>query len=167
MKHLLNVVFFLNLILVAAIAVPAQSTAKQEADPSAALVKLLAVEVAKLRLEVTELKIELQQTKVAKLENDLRQLQAGKRELATRQAELQHEIATIDQHLNLPLATEERAELESTKTALTEKAPEKLRVEEQRLGQKESELYGQLLQEQGRMQELKEKLEKLQNKGGR
>jgi chromosome segregation ATPase len=97
----------------------------------------------------------------------LQQLQTDKRKLATRQAELREEIATIDQHLNLPLAAEERAELESTKTALTEKAPKKLRLEEQRLGQQESELYGQLLQEQGRLQELKERLEKLQNKGGR
>jgi hypothetical protein len=57
--------------------------------------------------------------------------------------------------------------MESTRTILAEKTPEKLRAEEQRLGQQESELYGQLLQEQGRMQELKERLEKLQNKRGR
>jgi len=167
MKHLQNTVFFLSIILVTAIAAQAQAKAEQAANLSAALVQQLAAEVTKLKLEVTELKLELQQAKVTKLEKDLLQLQTDKRKLATRQAELQSEIATIDQHLNLPLEAEERVELESTKTTLVEKAPEKLRVEEQRLGQQESELYGQLLQEQGRMQELKERLEKLQNKGGR
>jgi DNA repair exonuclease SbcCD ATPase subunit len=167
MKHFVNIAIFLSLILVTAIAGIAQTATKQEADHSTDLVKQLAAEMARLRLEVTELKFELQQAKVAKLETDLRQLQTSKRELASRHAELQSEIATIDQHLNLPLAAEERVELESAKNRLAEKAPEKLRVEEQRLGQQESELYGQLLQEQGRMQELKERLEKLQNKRGR
>jgi hypothetical protein len=167
MKRFLDIAIFLSLILATAVTGMAQTATKQEADHSTALVRQLAVEIARLRLEVTELKLELQQGKVAKLEKDLRQLQAGKRKFAARQAELQSEIATIDQHLNLPLAAEERVELESEKTALVEKAPEKLRVEEQSLGRQESELYGQLLQEQGRMQELKERLEKLQIKGGR
>jgi len=167
MKHFLNIVFFLSMILVTAITAQAQATAEQAVNPSAALVQQLAAEVVGLKLEVTELKLELQQAKVAKLEKDLRQLQTDKRKLATRQAELRSEIATIDQHLNLPLEAEERVELESTKTTLVEKAPEKLRVEEQRLGQQESEVYGQLLQEQGHMQELKDRLEKLQNKGRR
>jgi hypothetical protein len=167
MKHYVSIAVFLSLILVTAAAAIAQTTTKQVEDHSTALTRLLAIEVAKLKLEVTELKLELQQTKVAKLEKDLQQLQTDKRKLATRQAELQHEIATISQHLTLPLAAEERAELESTKTALTEKAPEKLRVEEQRLGQQEFELSERLQQEQARLQELKENLEKLQNKGGR
>lgn len=167
MKHSVSIAIFLSLILVTAASATAQTTAKQAADPSTALVQQLAVEVTKLKTEVTELRLELQQAKVAKLEKDLRQLQTDKRKLETHRAELQSEIATIDQHLNLPLEAEERVELESTKTTLVEKAPEKLRVEEQRLGQQESELYGQLLQEQGRMQELKERLEKLRNKGGR
>jgi chromosome segregation ATPase len=167
MKHYLNIVAFLSLILGTAAAAMAQTTTKQVEDHTTALTRLLAIEVTKLKLEVTELKLELQQTKVAKLEKDLQQLQTDKRKLATRQAELQHEIATIGQHLTLPLEAEERAELESRKTTLTEKAPEKLRAEGQRLGQQESELYGKLLQEQGRLQELKERLEKLQNKGGR
>jgi chromosome segregation ATPase len=167
MKHYINIVIFLGLTLLATGATTAQTKAKQEEDPSTTLIRQLAAEVTKLKLEVTELKLELQQAKVARLEKDLRQLQTGKRKFATRQAEIQHEIATIDQHLNSPLGAEERAELESTKTTLTEKAPEKLRIEEQSLRQKESELYGQLLQEQGRLQELKENLERLQRKVGR
>jgi chromosome segregation ATPase len=167
MNHYVSIAIFLNLMLVTAAAAMAQTTTKQAEDHSTALTRLLAIEVTKLKLEVTELKLELQQTKVAKLEKDLQQLQTDKRKLTTRQFELQHEVATINQHLTLPLAAEEREELESRKTALTEKAPETLRAEGQRLGQQESELYGQLLQEQGRMQELKERLEKLQNKRGR
>jgi chromosome segregation ATPase len=167
MKYYVNIAVLLSLILVAAAEAMAQPATKQAEDHSTALTRLLAVEVTKLKLEVTELKLELQQTKVAKLEKDLQQLQTEKRKLATSQFELQHEIATISDHLTLPLEAEERAELVSRKTALTEKAPEKLRAEGQRLGQQESELYGQLLQEQGRMQELKDRLEKLQNKGGR
>ncbi len=50
---------------------------------------------------------------------------------------------------------------------LIEKSPENLRLEERRLGQQESELSDQLQLEQGRLQELKEQLDKLQNKGGR
>jgi chromosome segregation ATPase len=167
MKRFVNTAIFLSLMLVTAITVTAQTTAEQSANPSTALVQQLAAEVTWLKLEVTELKLELQQAKVAKMEKDLRQLQTEKRKLITRQAELQSEIAIIDQHLNLPMTAEERAELESTKSTLAEKAPKKLRLEGQRLGQQESELYGQLLQEQGRMQELKERLEKLQNKRGR
>jgi hypothetical protein len=166
MKHCVNVIIFLCLILATTVAGGAQTAATKAEDHSAALVRLLNVEVTKLRLEVTEVRLELQQAKVARLEKDLQQLQTDKRKLATRQSELQHEITTIDRHLTLPLAAEERAELESTKTALTEKAPKKLHAEEQRLAQRESELYGQLLQEQGRMQELKERLEKLQNQRG-
>jgi hypothetical protein len=160
MKYYVNIAVLLSLILVAAAEAMAQTTTKQAEDHSTALSRLLAI-------EVTELKLELQQTKVVKLEKDLQQLQTDKRKLATSQFELQHEIATISEHLTLPLEAEERAELESRKTALTEKAPEKLRAEGQRLGQHETELYGQLLQEQGRMQELKDRLEKLQNKRGR
>jgi chromosome segregation ATPase len=167
MKYYVNIAVLLSLILVAAAEAMAQTTTKQAEDHSTALSRLLAIEVTKLNLEVTELKLELQQTKVVKLEKDLQQLQTDKRKLATSQFELQHEIATISEHLTLPLEAEERAELESRKTALTEKAPEKLRAEGQRLGQHETELYGQLLQEQGRMQELKDRLEKLQNKRGR
>jgi chromosome segregation ATPase len=167
MKHYVNIVIFLSLILITAIVATAQATIKKAEDGSAAIMRQLAVEVAKLKLEVTELKLELQQAKVARLENDLRQLHTNKRKLAARNAELQSEIATIDQHLNLPLEAEERTELESRKVALIEKAPEKLRLEEQSLGQHESQLYGQLLQEQERLQSLKETLAKLQNKGGR
>jgi uncharacterized membrane protein (DUF106 family) len=167
MKHSVSIDIFLSLILVTAASATAQTAAKQAADPSTALVQQLAVEVTNLKTEVTELRFELQQAKVAKLEKDLRQLQTDKRKLETHRAELQSEITTIDQHLNLPLEAEERAELESTRTILAERTPENLRVEEQRLAQKESELYGQLLQDQGRMQELKERLEKLRNKGAR
>ena len=167
MKHSISIAIFLSLILATTASATAQTIAKQAADPSAALVRQLAVEVTKLKTEVTELRFELQQAKVVKLEKDLRQLQADKRKLETHRAELQSEIATIDQHLNLPLEAEERAELESTRTVLAERTPENLRVEEQRLAQKESELYGQLLQDQGRLQELKKNLERLQNKGGR
>jgi chromosome segregation ATPase len=167
MKGSINIITFITLVLLTAVTTTAQSPTKQTTDPSTEFVQRLSLEVTKLKLEVTELKLELRQIKVAKLEKDLRQLQTDKRKLATRQAAIRSEIATIDQQLNLPLTAEERAELESTKNTLAEKAPEKLRVEEQRLGQQESELYGQLLQEQGRMQELKERLEKLQNKRGR
>jgi hypothetical protein len=165
MRHSVSIAIFLSLVLLTTVNVTAQTTTEQAANPSAALVQHLAIEVTKLRLEVTELKLELQQAKVARLERELQQLQTDKRKLVTRRAELQHEIATIDQNLNLPLEPEERAEMESTRIALTEKAPEKLRAEEQRLVQQESELNGQLQQEQERLQELKERLERLQNKG--
>jgi uncharacterized protein involved in exopolysaccharide biosynthesis len=65
----------------------------------------------------------------------------------------------------LPLEAEERVEKESTRTTLTEKAPEKLRAEEQRLAQQESELSVRLQEEKDRLQELKEQLVRLQNKG--
>jgi Co/Zn/Cd efflux system component len=166
MKQFVNIAILLSLIMVIATAATAQTMPKQAADPHVALLQQLAVEVTRLKLEVAELSLELQQSKVAELERDLRQLQAEKRKLATHRAELRHEIATIDQHLNLPLETEERSELESRKIMLTEKAPESLRLDEQRLGQREFELYGKLQQAQERLQELKtmkEKFEKMLN----
>jgi chromosome segregation ATPase len=167
MKHLLSIAIFLSLILVTAVAAAAQTTTEQPSTPSAARVEQFAVELARLKQEVTELRLELQQAKVGKLEKELQQLQTDRRRLETRRAELQQEIATIDQHLGLPLEADERSELESRKTVLTEKAPEKLRVEEQRLTRQELELSGHLQQGQDRLQELKGDLDQLQDRQGR
>jgi chromosome segregation ATPase len=132
----------------------------------AAWVRQLSQEVKLLKLEVLKLQLELQQTKVAQLEHELQKTQAEKGKAETQEKELNHELAGLDERLSLPsLPPEEQAEISTIKAALLNQGPARLLAKQQQITQQEAELTDRLKQEQERLQVLKEKLAKLQNKG--
>lgn len=129
-------------LLLASLAVSAQSS---DADKIAAL----QTEVKKLRLEVLQQRIEFQQWKIEQLESSLRQ---AKDELA----KLDAEERAIQQVLS-EFSGGEEAETISYKTELTETTLKKAHAQQAASQQRETELQEKLQREQQVLQELAQK----------
>ena len=165
MKRITQIATFISFLLVlasiGAAQTPSNNTPNNQAT-DAILLQQLAAEVRMLKAEVFKLQLELQQARVMRWERELQQALADKQKLESKSAGTADELATLDQHLSLPLLTpEEREEMEKSKEQLTSAGADQVRAEQQRAEQDEIVIRHRLAQEQRRWLEIAEMARKL------
>jgi hypothetical protein len=125
-----------------------------ESENLPAWLKRLAMESGKLRSELQQRRLENQAGKVAQLERELQQAQIEQRQLQEQEQAFNWEIAELGNLAGRSTPAEGHAE--AAKADLFRDELERLRVEQQRLAQREAELVKRLEREQQRSRELME-----------